>query len=174
MANVGKGTDKGRSANAGTGIFYKAVVHMELQYGSESWVITGSTLTIIEGFHHRAARKIMDKRTVGRLYVAVVQAVLLFGSEKWVLIPRLENALEGFHHRAAQKMAVMGPKRQPNGKWVYPPIGEKLAMVGLEEIGVYIARRHNTFAQYIANHPIMDLCLLEERKPVMQLSMQWW
>ena len=47
-------------------------------------------------------------------------------------------------------------------------------MVGLEEIGVYIARRQNTFAQYIATRPIMDLCLVAERNPGMRLSRRWW
>ena len=39
---------------------------------------------------------------------------------------------------------------------VNPPIGVDLAMVGLEEIGVYTARRQNTVAQYIETRPIMD------------------
>ena len=75
----------------------------------------------------------------GRFYVAVVQAVLIFGSETWVLNPRLDKYLEGFHHRAVRRIAVMGPKRQQDGTWVYTPIGAVLATVGLEEIGVYIA-----------------------------------
>ena len=47
-------------------------------------------------------------------------------------------------------------------------------MVGLEEIGVNIARNQNTVAQYIANCPIMDLCLEVYRKPGMRLFRQWW
>ena len=111
----------------------------------------------------------LDKRTTGRFYVAVVQAVLLFGSKTWVLNPRLEKPLMGFHHRAAWRMVGMVPKRQPDGTWVYPTIGAALGMVGLEEIGVYIARRQNTVAQYIATRPIMDLCLAVELKPGMRL-----
>ena len=57
---------------------------------------------------------------------------------------------------------------------MYPPIGAALAMVGLKEIGVYISRHQNMFAQYVATRPIMDLCLAAERKPVMRLSRQWW
>ena len=71
-------------------------------------------------------------------------------------------------------MAGMGPKRHPGGTWVHPPIGAVQAMMGLEKIGVYIARRKNTVAQYIANRPIMEFCLVAERKPVMHLSRQWW
>ena len=73
--------------------------------------------------------------------MVVVQAVLLFGYNMWVLTPPLEKFLEGFHHRAAQRMSGMGPKRHREGTWGYPPIGTSLEMVGLEEIGVYIARR---------------------------------
>ena len=47
-------------------------------------------------------------------------------------------------------------------------------MVGLEEIGAYIARCQNTVAQYILTCPVMDLCLVEDRKTGMRLYMQWW
>ena len=93
-----------------------------------------------------------------------MKAVLLFGSETWALIPRLEKVLEGFHHQASQRMVGMGPKIYPEGTWVYPPIGAELEMVVLEEIRVYIARRQNMVAQYIATRPTMDLCLAAERK----------
>ena len=119
-------------------------------------------------------RKGEDKRMAGRFYVAVVQAVLLFGSKKWFLTPRLEKALTGFHQRAERRMEGMGPKNQPDGTWVYPPIGAALVRVGLEEIGVYIARLQNTVMQYIATRPIMDLCLISERTPGMCLSRRWW
>ena len=71
--------------------------------------------------------------------MVVVQEVLLFGSETWVLSPLSEKALEGFHHQTARRVAGMGPKWQPDGTWVYPPIGAALKMVGLEEIRVYIS-----------------------------------
>ena len=100
----------------------------------------------------------------------MVQAVLLFGSKMWVLTPRLEKSLEGCHHRVVRQMADMGPKRQRDGIWVYPPVGVSLAMVGLEEIRVYIDRRQNTVAQYIVTHHIIELCLASERKPRMRLS----
>ena len=54
--------------------------------------------------------------------------------------PRMEKSLKGFHHRAVWQMTSMASKRQRYGTWVYAPIGEALEMVGLEEIGVYIAR----------------------------------
>ena len=71
-------------------------------------------------------------------------------------------------------MTGMVPKRQRDGKWLYPPIGAALELVVLEEIGVYITRRQNTSAQYIATLPIIDLCMLAEWKPELRLSRQWW
>ena len=71
-------------------------------------------------------------------------------------------------------MAGMGPKRQQYSTWAYPPIGAAMAMVGLEEIGVYISCHHNMVTQYITTHPIMDLCLAVELNRVMRLSSQWW
>ena len=106
--------------------------------------------------------------------MAVVQAVLMFGYNKWVLSPSLKKLLKGFKHRSERRMTDIGTKRQRDGTWVYPPIGAALSMVGLEDIGVYIALLHNTVTQYIANRPIMDLCLAAERKPGMCLSRQWW
>ena len=84
------------------------------------------------------------------------------------------HIVEGFRHQAARRMEDMGPKRQRGGTWLYPPIGVVLKMVGLEEIGVYIARRQNMVAQYIATRPIIDLCLAEERNPGMRLFKRWW
>ena len=70
-------------------------------------------------------------------------------------------------------MAGMGPKCQQDGTWVYPPIGTALKMVGLEDIGVYIARRHNMVTQYILNRTIMDFCLAVDQKSGIRLSRQW-
>ena len=75
---------------------------------------------------------------VGRFFVEVVQAGLLFGSETWVMNPQMEKSLEGFRHRLVRRMADMGPKRQLDGTWVYSPIGEAMATVGLDDIGLYI------------------------------------
>ena len=71
-------------------------------------------------------------------------------------------------------MAGIGPKRHRYGTWVYPPIGVALEMVVLEEIGVYIYLRQNTFVQYIFTRPIMNFCLVAEKNPVMRLSRRWW
>ena len=114
-----------------------------------------------------------DKRTAGRFHVAVVHAVLLFGSETWVLTPWLEKSLEGFLRQAALRMAGMGPKRQQYGRWVYPPTGVGLAMLGLEEIRLYLSRHYNMVARYVATRHIMDLCLAAERNTGMRLYSKW-
>ena len=119
-------------------------------------------------------RERLYRRTVGRFYVEVVQVVILFGPETWVVTPQVEKALAGFHHQAVLWMAGLVPKHQQDGTWVYPPIGAALAMVGLDNIGVYIKFHHNTVAQYIVTCPVVYLCLAAERRPVMQLSRRWW
>ena len=35
------------------GMLYKVVAHTVILYGSDSWVVTGSMLKVLEGFHHR-------------------------------------------------------------------------------------------------------------------------
>ena len=112
----------------------------------------------------------LDRITVGRFYVALVQEVLLFEYNTWVLTPRLEKNLEVFHYRAVRQIAGMAPKHQQDGTWVYTPIEEALEMVGMEEIGVYIASHHRTVTQYIATHNIMNLCLEEKRNTGLCLS----
>ena len=47
-------------------------------------------------------------------------------------------------------------------------------MVGLKEIGVYIARRQKMIAQYIATRPLMDLCMVAEQNTGVKISRQWW
>ena len=68
----------------------------------------------------------------------------------------------------------MGTKSQRDGTWVYPTIGAELSTVGLDEIGVYIARHQNTVAQYIATRPIMEFCLETDWRPGMRLSQRSW
>ena len=41
------------------GTMYKVVIQSVLLYVSESWVVTGSMMKVLEGFHHRAARRII-------------------------------------------------------------------------------------------------------------------
>ena len=56
---------------------------------------------------------------------------------------------------AVQKVSGMVPGHQLYGTWVYLPVREALAAVGLDKIGVYIACLHNMVAQYITTRPII-------------------
>ena len=44
----------------------------------------------------------------------------------------------------------------------------------LEEVEIYVTLRDTNVGKFIANIPIMDLCLAAERCPGEQVSYQWW
>ena len=50
-------------------------------------------------------------------------------------------------------------RRRDDGIWKYLPLEEAIKEVGLEEIEMYISRRQNTVALYIATRHIFDMCL---------------
>ena len=61
-------------------------------------------------------------------------------------------------------MKIIHPKRTGVGRWMYPPLDEAMATLGLEKVETYVLHRHNTTAQYITTRTIMELCLAEERR----------
>ena len=63
-------------------MFYKAVVQSVLLYGCETWVITPQVLRVLEGFHHRVARRLSGRRPY-----------YLPAEDRWVY-PPIEEALE--------------------------------------------------------------------------------
>jgi hypothetical protein len=63
------------------GYFYKAIVQAILLYGSETWTITPRMLQILNGFHHRIARRISGLMPVRQ------------DDDSW-FYPPLEKALE--------------------------------------------------------------------------------
>ena len=99
-----------------------------------------------------------DPRISGLFFKAFVQAVLIFGSEMWVLTPCTERAMGSFKKRIAQRVTGRQPRQRGEVRWEYPPLTEVANKAGFEEIGLYITRRKNTVAQYIAMRPILDLC----------------
>ena len=44
----------------------------------------------------------------------------------------------------------------------------------MEEVDTYVVCLHNTDTQYITTHPVMYLCLEEERLPGTWVSKCWW
>ena len=45
---------------------------------------------------------------------------------------------------------------------------------GFKEISVYVIRRQNTVAQYIATQPIVELCERSARRLGAWVSRRWW
>ena len=75
-----------------SGMFYKAVVQSTLLFGSETWVITPSMWTALNGFHHRMARSLAGGRPRlerGEWVYPPIEPVLreagLFTMEEYVL-----------------------------------------------------------------------------------------
>ena len=69
MGGGGKSGDKDRINGAGAGVVYKSYVCTLLLYGSESWVVIGAMLKVLEGFHNWEFRRIVGMaawRTMGR------------------------------------------------------------------------------------------------------------
>jgi hypothetical protein len=66
-----------------SGMFYKAVVQSVLLYGCETWTVTAQVLKVLEGFHHRVARRLSGKRPY-----------YLPGEDRWVY-PPIAEALAG-------------------------------------------------------------------------------
>ena len=105
------------------------------------------------------SREVEDARTSGHIYLVVVKLVLLYGSETWVLTPRMQRVTVGFHHRVAHRLMGRQPRKGRDGGWVYPHMEDAITEAGLKDVETYISCRQNTVAQYIANRPIVDLCL---------------
>jgi hypothetical protein len=72
----------GASARA-RGHFYVAIVQAVLLYGCETWTVTPAMLKVLEGFHHKVARKIsgkMARRTAtGWVYPPLFEALEVAG-----------------------------------------------------------------------------------------------
>ena len=43
------------------GLFYKTIAMAVLLYGCETWTVTDSMLTVLEGFHHKVARRLTGR-----------------------------------------------------------------------------------------------------------------
>ena len=75
---------------------------------------------------------------------------------------------EGFGRilqQGARRLTGRQPQRGRDGGWVYPPLEEAMAEEGLQEVEIYVSRRQNTAAQFIATRPIMYLFLAAARRP---------
>ena len=109
-------------------------------------------------------REVADSFTSEQIYLAVVQLVLIYGSETWFLTPLMQRVLGRFHHRLARILMGRKPRKGRYGGWFYPPLKYATAEAGLQEVETYIYFSHNTVAEYIATRPIIDLCMLADRR----------
>ena len=48
-----------------------------------------------------------------------------------------------------------------------------MAEADLKEVETYVSCRHNTVSQYIATRPIMDMCMLANRRPGPRVATRW-
>ena len=62
------------------------------------------------------------------------------------------------------------PQQQVEVMWEYPPLGDAIREVVIEEIEIYISMWQNMVTQYIYTCPIMDLCLDMGRRPGSRVS----
>ena len=86
----------------------------------------------------------------------------------------MERDLDSFQHRVARHITGGQTRRRWEGVWVYPPLEAAMEEEGFEEIGVYIKKRQNTAAKYIATRTILDLCERFFRRPGARVSQRWW
>ena len=67
----------------------------------------------------------------------------------------MKRVLGGFHHRVARRMTGQKLRKGRDRGWVYPPLEDKMAQAGLQEVDTYVSRPQNTVVQYITTRPIM-------------------
>ena len=80
------------------GAMYKVAEQSVILYGSKIWVVTGEILKVLEGFQHRAARRITgmsDKRGAGGEweYPLVVEAMEAAGIQPIGVYIRRQQAI---------------------------------------------------------------------------------
>ena len=128
------------------------------------------------------ARDDVTPQISGMFYKAIVQTVvLLFSSETWVVTPTLLlQQLESFHHVAVRQ--ITGKRATldvQTGVWKWPPLEGAMALAGgVKPISSeYIRVRQDTIAQYVATHPIMDMCnlaLIQRGNTSSTRTTYWW
>ena len=79
----------------------------------------------------------------------------------------------GVTHRVVRRIKGQTPRHRANGSWNYPPLVEVMQEAWLEEMWVYIGRRHNMVAQYISTRPILNPFPEAERSPGERVTKRW-
>ena len=113
------------------------VVVENLNKSRKSWALL-TRILVWEGANPRVS---------GTFFRALVHAVLIFWSEMWVRNPRMGRALGMFQNGVAMRITGINTGKLEEGGWEYPPLMAAMEEAGFAEIGVYILKWHNTFAQ---------------------------
>ena len=102
-----------------------------------------------------------DPRVAKFFYRAVTQAVLLFGLETWVIFAAMERMVDGTHTGFLRQ--IMGKRDWQNTyrTWVNPRAEVVQEAVGTQSAMTYIGRIQGTVAQWVALHPIFEVCARE-------------
>ena len=56
---------------------------------------------------------------------------------------------------------------------IYPLMEDEMTEAVVQEVETYVSRLQNTVAQCITTRPIMDLCMVAERRQGPRISNQW-
>ena len=108
-------------------------------------------------------------------YRAVVQESLFYGLEMWVLLESMAKRIEGIHTEFLRMITGKKSKQLGDGTWDSPrtEVIRKKAVTQLARI--YIERRQETVAQWVALHPLFEVCARETWYEGGGLSRKvWW
>ena len=103
-----------------------------------------------------------DTKVSESLYRAVVQAILLYGSETWFLLVSMANSIEGIHTEFLQIITGKRARRLGDGTWETPGAEGIQEAAGNQSARIYIERRQATVVQWVALHPLFEVCAREK------------
>ena len=87
---------------------------------------------------------------MAKFYITIVQAVLLYGADSWTITDKNMNKLQSFHRRAMRYMTG-SHIRKVGENWNYPDHESLAQKCELNNIEVYVERRHNTLWKFLEN-----------------------
>ena len=112
-------------------------------------------------------------RTLGNFYMLVMQVVIIFVLDMWVMSPLIGRKLGRFHHQLIRQMMGKQPIWKVGESWVYPSLAAEMVEAVLEEVETYVSHRQKKIKHFIATIPIIDICLVAERRPGVLVSHRW-
>ena len=99
---------------------------------------------------------------------------LLYGRKSWVITGAILKVLEGFHNKAARWIVGMTAQRMTSGEWEWSPVADVLDTAGLWPMNECIPWIQDTIVEQLACFTMYDMCMGEERIPVVSRFMGWW